>query len=48
MSDCFSLSLYASSKWAFVVLGIAVLSSLPLQSRALIEDDKKTVLRVKP
>lgn len=34
MSDCFSLSLYASSKWAFVVLGIVVLSSLPLQSRA--------------
>jgi hypothetical protein len=34
MSDCFSLSLYASSKWAFVVLGIVVLSSLPLQLRA--------------
>lgn len=33
-SDCFSLSLYASSKRAFVVLGIVVLSSLPLQSRA--------------
>jgi hypothetical protein len=34
MSDCFSMSLYASSKWAFVVLGIVVLSSLPLRSRA--------------